>query len=792
MELFIDNIHVDTDARSELSVSLSVAVVTDPRQARTGYARTMQLPSTSLNDAVFSHAAEVHGRDRFNATPHTGRVEHEGCVLIEGPLTLSRAEKNGSGGFYEVHIIGAAREWASEATRRSLSTLPIEWSRTISAGTISESWTEEVPVRFLPVAREALRRDYSSGSVIPAAKVLSSDDYHPFIHAATLLRAIFADSGYSVESDFVEGPLFSSLYISGNYPTRDVSALKANMDFLARRFGSVSAVANSQGRVYADPYRAGYTVGNIVQTADPTQSEGGVSHDDVFSRGGYFQMDDDRVAFIPPSAVSVGFQFHLRYTTDYRMKSRTELAGFDTVYLGEQSARTFTLQNPWPDRRESFRPARTYTLAVFGWVSGRQYQVRYTQQATGGSMTISSEVVTTRFSTLTVTATQPVGTPVLYQRTSSSGSWTLYTGDWALYDGFVGETGSVDVELTVRTAPEEITPGNPKFFDDIYFGGAEPGQSITLSDKTWLRPVFYAQPTEGSTVDFSEVCAHSASRMDFITALRQMFNLCFQTDIRRRSVRIEPSDTFFSSERIIDWSDRLDVSRPVVVEELGGGLSREMVWGYLSGDEAVARFNRENGGQLGRWAVTVENTAAAPQSSVWENPMFTPSLNTQDVYMGAPSARLVQAGDSNSEALERTENLNFAPKIVRYEGLAPLPSGESWGWPLSGASYPLLAFHSPEGGYTLCFEDRDGCTGLHSYRDRDTRLWNQGRRITVWLALDATDIESLSFPNGAGADFRALYRLRIEGEECLCRLEEVCDHSPAAPSTKCIMIKHIP
>jgi hypothetical protein len=356
----------------------------------------------------------------------------------------------------------------------------------------------------------------------------------------------------------------------------------------------------------------------------------------------------------------------------------------------------------------------------------------------------------------------------------------------------VGETGTVDVELTVRTAPEEITPANPKFFDDIYFGGADPGQSITLSPETWLRPVFYAQPTEGSTVDFSEVCAHSASRMDFITALRQMFNLCFQTDIRRRSVRIEPADTFFSSERIIDWSDRLDVSRPVVVEELGGELSREMVWCYLSGDEAVARFNRENGGQLGRWAVAVESTAAAPQSSVWENPMFTPSLNTSDVYLGAPSARLVQAGEGTSETLERTENLNFAPKIVRYEGLASLPSGENWGWPLAGASYPLLAFHSPEGGYTLCFEDRDGCTGLHSYRDRDTRLWNQGRRITVWLSLDAADIESLSFPTSAGPDFRALYRLRIDGEECLCRLEEVCDYSPEAPSTKCIMIKHIP
>jgi hypothetical protein len=754
----------------------------------------MRLPATPVNDAVFAHATEIHARERFNAASHVGRVEHEGCVLIEGPLVLGRAERGADGGFYEVHIVGAAREWASDAATHSLSTLPLEWSKRLSASTISSSWTDGSPVRFLPVARERLRRDYSSGGVIPAARVLSSDDYHPFIHAATLLRSVFAAAGYRVVSDFVDGEMFSSLYISGNYPTRDVSAAKADMDFLARRFAPGSATANSQGRVYADPYRASYTVGNIVDTASPTEtSPQGVSYDDVFTRGGCFQMDDRRVAFIPPSTVSVGFQFHLRYTTDYRMKSRTALAGFDTVYLGEQAARTFTLENPWPDRRETFRPQRTYSLAIFEWVSGGQYQLRYTrQEAGGGSTTVSTATTGERFSTVAVSTTLPVSNPVLYHRTSPTGAWQLYTGDWALYDGFVGETGTLDVELTLRTAPETVSKGSPKFFDSIYFGGADPGMTLTVSEKTWLRPVFWTQPTEGSPLVFADVCAHEASRMDFIDALRGMFNLCFHTDIRSRTVRIEPADTFFENSRIIDRTDRVDLGRPITVEEPGADLSREMAWCYRGGDGAVARFNRANGGKMGYWSTTVESSAAANEVSVWENPMFTPSLNSADVYLGAPSALLVQAGGEFTESSESTENLNFTPKIVRYEGVRALPPGQTWGWPLTGSSYPKLAFHAPESGYTLCFEDRDGCTGLHSLRDRDTRLWNRGRRVTLWLALDAPDIESLSFPTGHGADFRALYRIDLDGEECLWRLEEVCDYTPGAPSTRCILIKHIP
>jgi hypothetical protein len=795
MELYIDNIQVDTAPESEVAVSLSVAVVTDPRKARAGYTRTLRLPATPANDALFDYAAEIHARDRFNSAAHTGRIEHEGCVLIEGPLTLSRACRDtADGGFYEVHIIGAAREWASQAAMRSLATLPVPWSRTISAATISESWTDDSPVRFLPVASERLARDYSSGGVIPAAKVLSSDDYHPFLHAATILRAIFADAGYRVESDFVASELFDSLYVSGNYPVHDVSAVKARMDFFARRAAAGSATANSQGRVYADPYRAAYTVRNIVDAATAATTA-----DDVFANGGCFQMDDDRVAFIPLTAVSVGFQLHLRYTTDYRMKSRTELAGFDTVYLGEQAARTFTLANPYPDRRASFRPARTYNVAVFDHTAGRQYQLRYTQQAaSGGSTTVSTAVLSARFSKVEVASALPVSDPVLYHRASSTAAWQLYTGDWALYDGFVGETGTTEVELTVRTAPENITPGAPKFFDAIWFGGADEGMKFTLSDRTWLRPVFYAQPTEGSKVSFADVCAHASSRMEFIDALRQMFNLSFHTDNRAKTVRIEPADKFFSTEKIIDRTERIDLGQPITVEELGGDLSRTMAWRYRGGDGATARFNREGGEQIGYWSAQVESSAAADQTSVWENPMFTPSLNAADLYLGAPSARLLQAGDiatagngsaDISDTTDRTENLNFAPKIVRYEGMKPLPTGENWGWPLAGGYYPKIAFHAPESGYTLCFEDRDGQAGLHSYWDHDARLWNEGRRVTLHLALEAADIEELSFPTGHGADFRALYRLTIDGEECLYRLEEVCDYTPDAPSTKCVLIK---
>jgi hypothetical protein len=792
MELYIDNLPADIDRRTSVSLSLSIATATDPQKGRTGYTRSLRLPVTARNRAIFGYAEQIHARDRFNATAHTGRLEVEGAVLIEGPLYLSECAVTASGGEYVVYIVGASKEWVREASSTSLRNTPIDWSATIDGENIAQSWVDNTPVRFLPVLRESYRADHSSGSVIPAMKILSSDDYHPFIHAATLLRAIFAQNGYAVESDFVDSEMFNSLYISGNYPTRDVSVLKANMDFLARRIETTTATANSAGRVYADPYRTNYTVGNLVDIADPSMFPGETDLDGLFTNGDCFQMEGDRVIFVPTSEVSVGFQYHLRYVTDYYMTSRRELAGFNRVYIGEQSDRVFTLTNPYPDRRSSFRHTRTYTLAVFDHSSGRQYQLRYTRQNQSGTAQVSTSVVSTRFSTVTVEIAVAVSNPELYSRTSSSGSWSRYTGDWALYDGFVGETGTLDVELTLRSAPQTISPSNPKFFDDIYFGGALSGQQITVLNECWVRPVFYAQPGEGSVVEFADVAAHDVSQMDFINALRQMFNLCFQTDNRAHTVRIEPRDDFYSDTEPLDWTDRIDLSRPVVVEELGADLARQMAWSYRSGDGAVMRYNREVGGQMGRWSVAIENCAAGNGTSEWQNPMFSPSLNATESYRGAMSASLVQAGDTSVETLDRTEDLNFAPKIVRYTGLAELPVGEVWGWPTGGSVYPHIAFHDPESGFTLCFEDRDSVQGLHTRYDHDVRVWNNSKRVTMWLNLAPVDVEELSSPTGYGADFRRLYRLDLDGEVGLYHLEEVCDYSPSAISTKCIFIKQIP
>lgn len=98
-------------------------------------------------------------------------------------------------------------------------------------------------------------------------------------------------------------------------------------------------------------------------------------------------------------------------------------------------------------------------------------------------------------------------------------------------------------------------------------------------------------------------------------------------------------------------------------------------------------------------------------------------------------------GDNTSAEGE----LNFTAKIVRYHGMRQLPDGQTWGWPAGASTYPFLSFHDqPYDDMSLCFEDRDGKKGLNRFYGRSVDAIEHGKRMTVYLNLDATDMEAAS------------------------------------------------
>ena len=777
MELTIDNKSCDLGTERLLLPAWDAAQTADIEACRDGRKWKITIPATPRNDEATGFARELHTLAKFNDAAHEACLTEGGAELFRGRVRLLAASDEG----YELEIGYGGAGWAANASLRMFNTLGIDYTALLTPTEICSSWTAATPVRFFPVHRDEYPRSASPTDLLPNERLLSTDDYHPFLHVATLVERIFAEAGYRIESRFLASDFFRSLYMSGAYSSRDTAAAEARMGFLARRLSTASATANEVGKVIANPLSVLNSVGNIVETATPQSVDAdGAPVEGLYNNGGCFALDGKRICFTPLVETSVGFEYYLKYTTAHRILSRTRLTGFDTIYLGPGSEFSFTLANRYEDLRGSLRANFSYRIIVFDHRDGASYRLRYRQNGLLSDWAQFAE----RSALVSTSSSGSYADPVLEILEGSS--WTSYTGDWALYAGYIGETGETTVELRIRTASERLGPASPKYFDQIYFAGAEEGMLLELDKSCSLTPRFLSGPGFGERIRFADVAQHRIRQVELLEALAQMFNLRFYTEETAKRVWIEPADDLFGAGPETDWSDRTDFSQGVERRDGAFDIHERRTWGYREGDGAVGRSDAANGGTFGAWSADCTSTAALQGEQTLRNPLFYPTIDSVGHYLNAPSALLPEVGDRDD--LEE-DGTNFSPRIVRYVGMHPLPEGERWGYPSDEASYPLVAFHfagdDAAEPFTLCFEDRDGAQGLHRYYDCQTRREALRERITLTLRIAPGEYAALFAPGTGGPDIRSVFRIDTGRGVVRALLRSVGKYDPAQGLARC-------
>lgn len=778
MELMIDNRPCDLGTAGCAVPGYDAARLSDPDASREGRALQIVVPRTAGNDRIFSDAADPHAAVRFNDSRHTASLTLEGAVLLGGSVRLLGCADDG----YRIEIRDGGAGWAENAARRMFNTLGVEWSGILAPTTIVESWTSDEPVKFFPILRDEYEQQNSSTDLLPAERLLSVDDYHPFLHLATLLEVLFDEAGYRVRSNFLQSDFFRSLYMSGAYASRDTTAVVNRMGFSARRLGPATAQADELGRVWANPKAVANTVGNIVDTATPGSVDvDGVAIDGLYNNGNCFSTDNGKIVFTPPTEVNVGFEYYLKYTTEHRILSRTRLRGFDTIYLGPGSEFRFQLANRYEDLRGAITANFSYRAVVFDHEEGARYRLLYTLNGSPGSVWTTFAA---RSALVTTPASGTVAEPQL--QIYSDGLWADYAGDWALYNGYIGETGQTTVEVRLRTVAETVSATDPKYFNLAYFEGAEEGMSLTLHKECSLRPRFLSGPGFGSNISFGDVARHSIRQIELLEALIHLFDLRIFSEEATRTVWIEPADDFFGAGPEADWSDRTDFSQPVEVLECVTQTHETRTWCYRESDGPVARLDAESGSEFGAWSFSTDSYAALQGEQTLRNLLFRPTLNASGRYLNAPAAQIPQVGDRDNAEEDGT---NFTPRIVRFAGMHPLPEGQRWGYPSEEAAYPLVAFHfagdDSESPFTLCFEDRDGAQGLHRFHDREALRSATRQQIALSLRIAPHEFEALFTPGAGGPDIRSVFRIDTGCGTVRATLDKIGEYDPRKGSVQC-------
>lgn len=788
MRLYIDGRLCDLADDVAVPVGFDASAMSDAAAGRNGRTLTLKLPSTAANDAVFRRSLDPYAVGRFNAECHEARIEAGTAVLFEGTAVLlgvSFGQPSGAAE-YEVRITGGSARWAERAAHTMIGESRIDFSMRLTPAEIAATWHGSGhAVRFLPVCRDTQPAGVSP-SLLPVERIMMTDDYHPFISVAALVRSIFDDTGYTLQSDFFDGDFAKSLYVSGSYRSVDTSRQRERLDFLARRRAKGSADADFMGRVFASPSVVKHSVGNIVDTADPlTEDENGNAMGDTFSNGGCFFVDDDGYAcFSPTTAANVGFLLHLEYESSFRILSRRRLKGFDRITLIGGLTVEFALANSYSDCRRSPVAGNSYRAIVFDHTAGRSYSLR---RGTTEIASFTSRSALVAFPVLGATT----GECRLFCRDSTTEVWRLYTGDWALYAGYVEECGTVAVQTDIRIPPCKIAARSKQLFDKIVFAGAEEGMTLTVGCGCSLRPYFSECAGYGSMLTFADIAARRVSRLDFFAAVCHLFNLAVWTDNRTETVRIEPMERFYDDSEAFDWTGRIDRSQPVKLSDIGIDAPQFRLFGYLEGDSATAEFDAVNDEPLGVWTSENPLYGTKPTTRQMRNPLFTTTVNAASVVATAPSASVMRIGGSSDD--DPQQSASSMLRIVRFLGMHPLPTDETWGYPHDEAGYPLAAFifggDDSCDGFTLGFEDRDGHAGLHRFYDDMLDRERMRQYLTVSLHLAPEDVERLFAPDGFSPNLGSTFLFTVNGESIRCRLWSIDAYDPSKPATECRFIR---
>lgn len=775
IRVWIDEHECDVapESLAKLPLNFDVEQLRDVEGARNGRTITLSLPASARNNAIVGSSQRLYDTERFNEAHHTLRVKQGGVTVFEGTAYLVATEvREGGGGSYTLRATEGGADWVEQLARTSLSELDIDFSDRLTPEMIASTWEGRQDVCFLPIHRNNFERHYSASSEVVAERVMLTDDYHPFLSVAAMVRKMFARCGYTLRSNFFDSELAASLYMSGDYTRTDASAVRDKCDFFARRSAPATALADYGGRVYATNSVTSHTVGPVVDTANPTAIDSnGVLMSETFSTAGSFAFDESgNIGFKPSVSAKVGFLLHAEYTSGYKILSRERFTGFDTIEGLDGVKVQFALTNTFEDRRNEVTKNFSYRAVVFNHLSGSEYRLveRLTsgEEYEMGSWSARTALVTSHATLLPTSLT-------LYYRTSSDAMWVRYAGDWALYDGYINETGKVDVEVDVRFPPRDVAAGEMLMLDDFWFGGATRNMGFTLGVGTTLRPYFTAVAGYGSSLTFADIAPRRLSSLDLLRAVGEMFNLVFYTDVRSRELYVEPLEEFYDTSRVFDLTSRIDTTKGVSLTDVGLDKPQDTTLAYLDADLASHELSLEEGQRLGEWSFRNPLYGTKLSTRQLGRRLFTTSCNISDVVGSAPSASIVRVGDIGNDEVSADEP--FTPHILCYKGLRQLPDGEYWGARQKSKSYPYATFYDE--ATNLCFEERGGVEGLSRYYEPMLRRERDKEYLALDLHLSPAEIMDLFTVDDRNASIRTLFRFSVMGESSLFRLSKVASWS---------------
>jgi hypothetical protein len=722
---------IDDTIQASVSLNFNIADVSDISSKNSSYSKEITLPDTKNNRAVFEYIFSVNSDSSFDATKISRCwVIKDTVTQFEGNLQLTAINYDYENNIYSYTVVIYAdnRTLFTSIGEKFLTDLNLSQYNHIYGPTAAiTSWNSNYTNGYYyPLM------DYSGNMTYPpvtsSASGLNIIDFYPGFYLKPLVDQIFIEAGYSYTSDFLNSEPYTKFFLPFNnaqlFSNQNINIItENNLIFEVNPGTTVSVISGSRS--------------------------GGIE---------WVSFGADNIIYDPNNFYDTTNHFYNNYNTNILFAQRF---GIDIDITADGGSGTVIPGTPW-----------TNTLDDILVIVARQFRLGTTTPVTGWTDTPSLIELFDNYEYLTFSG------------------YDQYSIANALYSGLLTSThlsGSLyRITGTIYTDYTSTYPLQPneqvRFFLSRYnfTPSNNPNTNITDNTKIFGEINPYTL-VNNSYIGPSTTLPNNVKQKDLLSSIINMFNLYIEpSKDDSTNFIIEPRSEYYSKyQKIKDWSEKLDISQPIISEVLSNSQLRSNLFTYIADKDYYNSSYTTNTKQIyGQYEWIINNDFITGQNII--QPIFSPTpidLLTKSTQMYL--ATIVDNNNSTNAVAYAGMNIRllYANVISLYTDTFIFDGVAYNYYPYAGPfDNPLNPNYSLNFGQVPAFYPNfiDTVNNLfyNYWQDYMLEISDKNNRIiTAYFYLTSNDISDFKFSD--------LIFFRIDGNEGYYRVNMISDFDPS-------------
>lgn len=650
---------LDTYNEEPISLTYNVADINDIASRNSSFSKTIKLPETRNNRAVFGDIADLGVSSSFNPNKKTKAwILVDTAVVFEGYLQLRKViiNKETEQGDYEVVIYADNDNFYKQLGDDFISSMDFTeldhiWSKSNIIQSFTASWSTGYYYPLIDYGDDWNLGDINGWTTLYNTEVKIRDMF-PATNTKYIFDKIFSLAGYNYQSNFLTGDIFKNLYIPFNKTgiTRDVNTS-------AGRF----TVGFTQSKTYYN---------DVVKETRRTMSAPGGG-----PGGGTTTVPSTIAVVLGTFSIPFNYEGAPNGDPDNLYNTSTYEYVAPAGFVASQFVCNFDIRFPYGINYNGNRHLTTIPLATISFRRSRNPLTGATVSG-GYVVPIGGSIAPKRFVEADIAG-------IKYNETGSG--YTPIGGKRV-----IGQitTDLLNSEAAVNT--RKLYPGEKLWIEVTY---SVPGNSLRAQGGmvdavsaagvlVWRMPISsgtnYPLITFNSssnffnmlspivsvneTIPYNSVIPSNVKKKDFINSIIKMFNLYVEPSKEYpNTLIIEPRDNYYQSGAIKDWTRKLNTNTPIEEQILGETQNKKTIWKYKDDKDF---FNED-------YTTTTGGITYGEYNYYIDNDFTTGEKKIEVIFSPTPLVAVKLPGT----------NANYTkliiPKIVKVQGGQIEPSQDS-------------------------------------------------------------------------------------------------------------------